>query len=74
LNSGIPKSGAIERLVIGFFLLLGGALWLLRQAGLIQETVWIWPLVLITFGVLIVVGAIYRLTHLTATAFHWQVL
>ncbi len=56
--------GAITRLTIGSFSLLAGILLLLREAGIIQNRIDIWPWALITFGTLITVGAVDRLRRL----------
>jgi len=61
LNTNIRRKGAINEIVIGFFILLFGTVWLLHQAGLLQATSWIWPFAFIYFGALIVIGAVYRL-------------
>jgi hypothetical protein len=63
LSVNIRRKRAINELIIGFFILLFGTVWLLHQAGLIQEASWIWPFAFIYFGALIVIGAIYRLGH-----------
>jgi len=52
---------AIDRLAIGLFISLWGALLLLQQAGIVQENVSIWPYALIYFGILVAVGGILRL-------------
>lgn len=58
---GIPRGGTIVGLAIGLIIILAGGIWLLQQAGLIPETVEIWPFAIIIFGILIVIGAIYGL-------------
>ncbi len=54
---GLPHGGAIIGLIIGAIIVLVGLSWL---AG---ENWWryIWPLVVIFFGILIVAGTLYRL-------------
>lgn len=56
--------GAVTRLTIGSFILLIGILLLLREAGIIQNRIVLWPWALITFGTLITVGAVDRLRRL----------
>ena len=58
---GIPRGGTIVGLAIGVIILLGGALLLLRQTGIIRQDVDVWPFALVIFGILIVIGAIYGL-------------
>jgi uncharacterized membrane protein YvbJ len=58
---GIPRGSAIVGLAIGLIILLGGAIWLLQEAGLITKNVDVWPFAVIIFGVLIIVGALYGL-------------
>lgn len=57
---GIPYGGTVVGLVIGIIIVLAGSIWLLQQANLIPATVEIWPFVVIIFGILIVVGALYK--------------
>ena len=52
---GLPHGGAIVGLVIGIVIILAGISWL---AG-IDIGRYIWPLVVIVFGILIVAGALY---------------
>ncbi len=56
---GLPHGGAIVGIVIGAIILLAGLIIVLQQADLIPPDVSIWPLVLIIFGLLIVIGAIF---------------
>jgi lipopolysaccharide export LptBFGC system permease protein LptF len=58
---GIPRGSTIVGLAIGVIILLGGAIWLLQEAGVISKNVNVWPLAVIIFGVLIIIGAIYGL-------------
>jgi uncharacterized membrane protein YvbJ len=58
---GIPRGSTIVGLAIGIIILLGGAIWLLQEAGVISKNVNVWPLAVIVFGVLIIIGAIYGL-------------
>jgi hypothetical protein len=55
---------AITRLTVESFIVSVGILLLLREAGIIQNKIDIWPWALITFGALITVGAIDRLRRL----------
>jgi hypothetical protein len=52
----------IDRLAIGLFIFLWGALLLLQQAGIVQENVSVWPYALIYFGILITVSGILRVS------------
>ncbi len=52
---GLPYGGAIVGLVIGIIIILAGISWI---AG-IDIGRYIWPLVVIVFGILIVAGALY---------------
>ena len=58
---GIPRGGTVVGLAFGIIILLAGGIWFLQQAELIPETVEIWPFVVMMFGLLIVVGALYGL-------------
>lgn len=60
MSSSIPRKGVIDQLIIGIFILLFGAVWLLHEAGLVQETAWIWPFAFVYFGTFTIVGALYR--------------
>ena len=53
---------AIDRLAIGLFIFLWGALLLSQQAGIVKQNVSIWPYALIYFGILVAVGGILRLS------------
>jgi hypothetical protein len=52
---------AIDQLAIGSTILLWGSLLALKQVGIIDKNVSTWPFPLTLFGVLLVVGGIYRL-------------
>ncbi|MDH5482403.1 MAG: zinc-ribbon domain-containing protein [Candidatus Bathyarchaeota archaeon] len=58
---GIPGGGAIVGISIGAIIVLWGLIWVMQQAELIPETVNVWPVAIIIFGVLMIVGAIYGL-------------
>lgn len=57
---GIPHGGTVVALVIGIIIALAGFIWLLQQADVIPQTVEIWPFVVVIFGILIIIGALYR--------------
>jgi len=56
---GIPHGGAIVGAAIGLIILLAGLIIILQQENLIPQSVSVWPFVLIIFGVLILIGAIF---------------
>jgi len=58
---GLPHGGAIVGIAIGAIILLWGTFWLAQQLGWIAEKPEVWPIALIIFGLLIVLGALYRL-------------
>jgi uncharacterized membrane protein YvbJ len=60
---GIPHGVAIVGIAIGVIIVLAGLIIVLQQENIISTTVSIWPLALIIFGVLIVIGALYRMSH-----------
>jgi hypothetical protein len=60
---GIPHGGAVVYIAIGVIIMLWGLIAILRQAGAIPKGVEVWPIVAITFGILIVVGALYGLSR-----------
>jgi len=53
---GLPHGGAIVGLVIGIIIILVG----LASLSGIDFGRYIWPLIIIVFGILIVAGALYR--------------
>ena len=53
---GLPHGGAIVGLVIGIIIILVG----LASLSGIDFGRYIWPLIIIAFGILIVAGALYR--------------
>lgn len=55
---GLPNGGAIAGIVLGLFILLWG-LTVLFDWGDFQ----FWPAILIIFGALMLLGAIYKVTH-----------
>jgi len=56
---GIPKGGAIVGLAIGLIIILAGLSFLLSE--IYDITIPWWPFVIIVFGILIIVGALYGL-------------
>jgi uncharacterized membrane protein YvbJ len=60
---GLPHGGAIAGIVLGAIILLWGVSMLLQQTGVIAETFEFWYIIIIVIGILIVAGAIYRITH-----------
>ena len=58
---GIPRGSTVVGLAFGIIILLVGGIWFLQQAQLIPETVEIRPFVLMTFGILTIVSALYGL-------------
>ena len=60
---GLPRGGTIVFIAIGAIVLLSGIIGLLQQAKLISSSVSVWPFVIIILGVLIVAGALYRMSR-----------
>ena len=60
---GLPHGGAIAGLVIGVLILFWGFIMFAQQTNLITQEVNIWPIALVIFGVLIVVGAVYGMSR-----------
>lgn len=60
---GIPRGGAIVGLAIGAIVVLWGLIMILQQAGVVASNVQVWPIAIIIFGILIVVGALYGLSR-----------
>jgi uncharacterized membrane protein YvbJ len=58
---GIPRGGAIVAVAIGAIIVLWGLITVLKETNVIASNIDIWPIAVIIFGVLIVVGAIYGL-------------
>jgi hypothetical protein len=54
---------AIDQLAIGSIILLWGSLLALKQVGIIEKNVSTWPFPLTAFGILLVIGGIYRLSR-----------
>lgn len=57
---GIPHGGAIVGMAIGLIIVLAGLIIILQQENLIPAGVSLWPFVLIIFGGLILIGAVFR--------------
>ena len=65
---GLPHGGAIVGLAIGLIVLLWGILTLAQTMGWITEIPGnLWFIVLIVFGVLLIVGALYGITRRKST-------
>jgi len=60
---GLPHGGAIAAIVIGGILLFWGFVLLAQQSGWITTTPDFGIVVLLTIGILMVAGAIYRMTR-----------
>lgn len=60
---GIPHGGAIVGLVIGIIIILVGLSSLPGVLPGIDIGKYIWPLIIIVFGILIVAGALYKYSH-----------
>jgi len=60
---GIPRGGVIVAIAIGLIILLAGFIVLLQQAKLIAPNINAGPFILIIFGILIVIGALYGLSR-----------
>ncbi len=53
---GLPNGGMIVGIVFGLIIILVGLGWFLQAYGI---TIDVWPFIIIIFGVLIVLGAVY---------------
>jgi divalent metal cation (Fe/Co/Zn/Cd) transporter len=58
---GIPRGGTVVGLAIGIIILLWGVIYFLQQTKAIPENVEVWPFAVIVFGILMIVGAFYRM-------------
>ncbi len=65
---GLPHGGAIVGVAIGVIILIWGFITIGQQTGAISSTLNVWPFILIIFGILIVLGAIYGLSRRPATS------
>lgn len=53
---------AINRLAIGSIIFIWGSLLALKQFGIMERDVSMLPFVFVAFGILLIIGGIYRLT------------
>ena len=60
---GLPHGGAIAGIVIGVIVVIWGISTLLQQYGIIGESFEFWFIIIIVIGILIIAGAIYKITH-----------
>ena len=60
---GLPHGGAIAGIVIGAIILIWGISLLLEQTGTIAEATFPWYIIIVVFGILMVAGAIYKITR-----------
>ena len=60
---GLPHGGAIAGILLGVIILIWGFSVLLQQMGIIAETLHFWYIIIIAVGILIVAGAIYKITQ-----------
>ena len=60
---GLPHGGAIAGIVFGVIILIWGITMLLQQTGIIAGTFEFWYIIIIVIGILIVAGAIYKVTQ-----------
>ena len=61
---GLPYGGAIVGILFGLILLIYGAAWVVSLTlGISLNGQLVGPLIAITIGILILAGAIYRLSH-----------
>jgi hypothetical protein len=60
---GIPRGGTIVAIAIGTIIVLWGLITILQQSGIVASGVEIWPIAVIIFGILIVIGALYGLSR-----------
>jgi uncharacterized membrane protein YvbJ len=60
---GLPHGGAIAGIVIGAIVVIWGISTMLQQLGIITESFEFWFIIIIVIGILIIAGAIYKITH-----------
>ncbi len=60
---GLPHGGAIAGIVFGAIILIWGIFMLLQQTGVVTQTIDFWYIIIIVIGVLIVAGAVYKITR-----------
>lgn len=53
---GLPHASSVAGIIFGFFIVLIGI------ALILGESIWnlLWPFIIMTFGLLIIIGALYR--------------
>jgi hypothetical protein len=64
---GLPHGGAIAGLVIGVIILLWGIFTLAQQMNWVTQTPSLWFIVIIIFGILLIIGAVYGMTRTKPT-------
>jgi uncharacterized membrane protein YvbJ len=60
---GLPHGGAIVGVIFGTIILIWGISMLLQQTGIIAQPFDFWFIIIIVIGILIVAGAIYKITR-----------
>jgi uncharacterized membrane protein YvbJ len=60
---GLPHGGAIAGIVIGAIVVIWGISVMLQQLGIIGESFEFWFIIIIVIGILIIAGALYKITH-----------
>jgi len=60
---GLPHGGTIVGLAIGVIIVFWGFIMFAQQTGVISQGVDVWPIAVIIFGILMVIGAIYGLSR-----------
>jgi uncharacterized membrane protein YvbJ len=60
---GLPHGGAIVGIAIGAIILIWGISMLLQQTGFIAVTNFPWYIIIIVFGILMLSGALYKMTR-----------
>jgi hypothetical protein len=60
---GLPHGGAIAGIAIGLIILIWGILLIAEQSGWISNTIDFWVVILIVIGVLMIAGAVYRMSR-----------
>jgi len=60
---GIPHGGVIVAIAVGIIIVLAGLIAILRESNpdLIPTNLDVWPFAIIIFGILILIGASYRM-------------
>ena len=59
---------AVNQLAIGSIIVLWGSLLVLKQVGIMEKNISTWPFAFVAFGILLVVGGVYRLYAKEKTA------